>query len=176
MAFFFVSFFVGAALTLSPNSSQAKPPTCYKIREQKKVRQGCSVVLLIWAMPFGHHGDLMKMWNGKTHGDLMKMWNGKTREFGICSLLQRFAHSCNILLTLAKFCSLLQVLLTLARFCSLLRSFAHSCSWTGRLDDRYFLSSKSIQYCRVRARQTRARAKAIFPGILLKYVFSSLFP
>ena len=56
------------------------------------------------AMPFGRHGDLMKMWNGKKHGDVMKTWNGKTREFGICSLLQRFANSWTFLLTLASFC------------------------------------------------------------------------
>jgi hypothetical protein len=118
-------------------------------------------------MPFGRHGDLMKMWNGKKHGDLMKMWNGKTRESiavkcGLgsletcfCSLFERFAHYWNVLLTIGTFCSLLErfahysnVLLTIRTFCSLLDSFEKDRQARRPL---FFV----IQYCRVRARQMR---------------------
>jgi len=74
-------------------------------------------------MPFGRHGDLMKMWNGNKHGDLMKkrknmgIWNLLTRlleRFAhywrmFCSLFESFAHYSNVLLTIQKFCSLLDI-------------------------------------------------------------------
>jgi hypothetical protein len=96
-------------------------------------------------MPFGRHGDLMKMWNGKKHGDVMSEKHGNLE----------FAYVCFVLLTLGTFCSLLarfahswNVLLTLGTFCSLLDIFVND-----RQARRPFFFVS--QYCRVRARQTR---------------------
>lgn len=80
----------------------------------------------------------------RARGRVLASWWATGRLLTFCWLPSSFDDSRAVLLTPEQFCWF--------------------CSKTGGLDDRYLLSSKSVQYSRVLAHQMRARAKIIFPA------------